>query len=142
MLKTGIALYATIAQALEALNYQTELAQMSSDTQLKDLNHILAQQTQAQCSKAQDRVKDGDDDFYDHVISDSKYTDNSFLTTASEALYYTWDSSRYQDLRFDSVYWRRLSEQDSSKMLFGPSGANYKDIQQGAIGDCWFMASM
>ena len=27
-------------------------------------------------------------------------------------------------------------------MLFGPSGASYKDIQQGAVGDCWFMASM
>jgi hypothetical protein len=43
MLKTGIT--ATIAQALEARNYQTELAQMSSDAQLKDLNHVFAQQT-------------------------------------------------------------------------------------------------
>ena len=95
MLKTGITLYATVAQALEARNYQTELAQMSSDAQLKDMNHIFAQQTQAQCSKAQDRVKDGDDDFYDLVNSDSSYIDSSFLTTSTEALYYTWDSSRY-----------------------------------------------
>ena len=45
MLKTGITLYATIAQALEARNYQTELAQMSSGAQQKDLNHMFAQQT-------------------------------------------------------------------------------------------------
>ena len=129
MLKTGITLYATVAQALEARNYQTELAQMSSDAQLKDMNHIFAQQTQAQCSKAQDRVKDGDDDFYDLVNSDSSYIDSSFLTTSTEALYYTWDSSRYQDLRGTSANWRRLSDVDSDKMLFGPSGASYKDIQ-------------
>ena len=71
MKRTGVTLYATMAQAIEYRNQHTELAQMYSEAQLEDMTHIFAQQTAAQCSQAQDRVKDGPVDFYNQVNSSS-----------------------------------------------------------------------
>ena len=86
-------------------------------------------------------MKNAPTDFYAQLTI-SEYSDTGFTTISSETLYWEGDSTRYQELQSARVRWRRPDEMFYSSILFGEDGASYMDITQGAVGDCWWMASM
>lgn len=44
--------------------------------------------------------------------------------------------------RCDKVTWKRASSTFSKASLFGKEGVRPEDVEQGQIGNCWFMASL
>jgi hypothetical protein len=52
------------------------------------------------------------------------------------------NESREEMSRIRSVEWKRASEVfDDSYSLWGTNGINPHDIEQGSIGNCWYLAS-
>ena len=110
----------------------------------------LAQTAQANtthgCGFAHNRNKNAPTNFYTQVNASSRFTDNQF--PINDAIYFTDGGSEENDSlpaqfhREGRIYWKRLQDHLTSPTLFGNNGIGPSDVEQGYIGNCWFMASI
>ena len=77
------------------------------------------------------------EDFWSLKNGTSKWTDPVFGPN-EESLY--WADLGETNPRWGSVTWSRAQDAFPGKSLFG-AGASLDDVNQGAIGNCWFMAA-
>ena len=86
--------------------------------------------------------KNSNVDFMQILSGSSKFTDSTFPT--SDALYwYDMGNEKSKEMsRIRNVEWKRASEVfDDSYTLWGTNGITPHDIEQGSIGNCWYLAA-
>ena len=92
------------------------------------------------CKLSTERNKQPLLDFYTILGGTALFTDNDF-TPDSSSLFWA-DMGEYPDafLHPNTVTWKRAYDAMPNKTLFG-SGISPDDINQGNLGDCWFLAA-
>jgi hypothetical protein len=101
------------------------------------------------CTHVMDYHKTSDRDFFTHVNQNGKWTDEAFKT--DDAHYFAdggsneTGSSMVGHARTDQ--WHRISDSSFWKpgdkhTLFGTESIRPRDIEQGEIGNCWFLTSI
>ena len=92
------------------------------------------------CTSTPERNKATLDDFYGLLDSGAQYSDGDF-TPDESSLYWTGMSEGApQSFAGSSVSWQRASEIFGSHTLFGEDGVTVEDINQGSLGNCWFLS--
>lgn len=83
-------------------------------------------------------------DFYDKLSKSEVYTDTEF-GHSSFALYWdgTGEENQFVAVQAEpKITWQRAAEINGDHTLFGSNGAvNPEDINQGWLGNCWFLAA-
>ena len=87
------------------------------------------------CMTTNERMKTDVDDFWSILGSGNQYTDSDF--TADQSALWWADMGETND-KWASTSWARASSMTGT--LFG-EGISVDDINQGYIGNCWFMAA-
>ena len=105
------------------------LAQISLETESK--NHT--------CLFTANRNKAALDDFYTLLKSKKAYSDDDFTPDTSAVYWSDIDTLTDQVLK-TPIKWERAGKLGGGRTLFG-KGISPDDINQGQVGNCWFMAA-
>ena len=95
------------------------------------------------CLTSQERNKADLDDFYAIYRGSATYSDSDFKPD-SDALYWAdmgEDTSKMATEKEPKITWKRAGSAFPKHTLFGRGGVTVKDVEQGWIGDCWFLAA-
>ena len=97
--------------------------------------------TNHSCHFVAQRNKHPVDDFYSILDSTRRYTDKDF-TPDDTALFWDDMGEKAEEVGFDEkkIVWKRAYDAFPSKTLFG-DGISVNDVNQGNIGNCWFLAA-
>lgn len=92
------------------------------------------------CLRTATRNKAALPEFYDILGGSTKYTDTDFKHDWSS---FAWSdaSETFTEVAAATTTWKRASVAFPQKTLFGTNGITPQDINQGQIGNCWFVAA-
>ena len=103
---------------------------------------MLAQVEQSSghtCHSSQDRNKAPLVDFFSIYEGSEMYFDDDFKAD-NDALFWS-DMGEDMSSEASDITWTRASEAFPNHTLFGADGVQADDIEQGSLGNCWFLAA-